>query len=63
MTELLSEQINKLARERDGYKTLSEQKNGEVLYLKAELYDKLCLIEALGNQVHNLQHALQEHHH
>lgn len=42
--------------------SLLQQKHGEVLYLKAELYDKLCLIDALRNQIHELQHALGHPH-
>lgn len=49
-------EIEDLAQERDEFKNLFEQKFGEVLYLKAELYDKLCHIQALHNQIHDLQH-------
>lgn len=49
--------------ERQHITNLLQQKHGETLYLKAELYDKLCQIDALRNQVHELQHVLEHHHH
>jgi hypothetical protein len=36
------------------------QQGGEILYLKAQLYDHICQIQALQEHVHDLQHALSD---